>query len=105
MRFINPPGFIVRINAAAPMNVGKTSGIGNRILHKRFPHISVRLVNQAIIVPTKAAVRETVKAKEKVLQRGASTLWVLISPIGSDSSVKLRHIRYSPGKLKRNART
>ena len=34
-----------------------------------------------------------------------ATFWVLISPMGSDSSVKLRHMRYSPGKLNRNART
>ena len=26
--FIRPPGFIVRIKAAAPRNVGKTSGMG-----------------------------------------------------------------------------
>jgi hypothetical protein len=92
------------MNAAAPINVGKTSGIGSRILHSRFPHRSVLLVSQARIVPINAVVRETVKAKEKVLHNGASTRWVLISPTGSESSVKFLHMRYKPGKLNRNAR-
>ena len=74
MRFINPPGFIVLINAAAPMKVGKTSGIGSKTLQRRLPHRSVRLVSQASVVPITAVVNETVKARENVLHKGARTL-------------------------------
>ena len=91
--FVKPPGFIVRINAAAPRKVGKTKGIGRITLHTFLPYKSVRLVNHASKVPIRAVVKATAKAKDTDRQSGVRILFVPIRLNGSESSVKFRQTR------------
>jgi len=103
--FARPPGFKVRINAAAPMKVGNTSGNGNTVRQVRRNGMSVRIVSHASAVPMIAADRETVTASLSVRQSGASVRCDVRSPRGSAPVLMFRQIRYNPGNENAAART
>ena len=56
---------MVRIKAAAPIKLGKTSGIGRTTFQNRLPGRSHRDVNQANSIPKTAVVNDTETARTR----------------------------------------
>ena len=78
------------MNAAAPTNVGNTSGSGSRIRHSRPSGRSVRVVSQASPVPRSSAAPDTDTASRNERHNGPMVRPLTISPAGSAPSEKFR---------------